>query len=736
MAGVFQLQGFGVLSEWNGQVASGTADVAMQEIAATGANSIEITPRIWTASQTSSTVFADPTKTESDASLIAGIENAEKAGLSVILRPAISPLDGTGSAALAPSDVAAFFASYKAEIVHLAQIAQQTGVATFALGNEMSSLTGAQYLPYWQDIIASVRAVYHGALTYSAATDEASKVSFWNELDTIGVNTYPPLSVPGTPTVQDIVNAWHQVPTNPYWAAAFEQQSPVDFLHSLSVQYGKPVLMTEAGYLSIDYGGMITGSWKLSGSLNVQEQADAYAAFFQVWASQSTWMKGVEFWQWDLSNAYSPNGFSPMGKPAQAIVSEYFSGVGSLAANVAALTASDIASIAALGIKTIAVTDTQVTLNAAQRAAFGAHGIALTEPYGPGSQTWTWNADGSVHDVRYYSINGTTATTFDVVYAGGSVHDVHYSGITGQPYTDFDVVYGANGKPATASYSNGMTETWSYNPDGSLHEVVYAGITGQRWTSSDTLYGGNGKPLFEVWRNGTTVAQTETWNPDGSIHDVHIYGITGQPYTDEDILYGANGKPASATFSNGMVETWSYNPDGSLAEIVYAGVTNASYTSLTTSYDASGHAVVQQSTNAAGALTISGLADHLTLVAPVAGAGAAGAAGAAAVGAAAGSSALAAQPDVTLTGGGSDETFVFGAGFGHASITDFVPQTLANTNHDTIVFAPGLFAGVDDVLSHATQSGRDTVLAAPSGDTLVLEHVTASQLTAKDFAIR
>ena len=53
-------------------------------------------------------------------------------------------------------------------------------------------------------------------------------------------------------------------------------------------------------------------------------------------------------------------------------------------------------------------------------------------------QTETWNADGTIHDIHYY-------------------------GITGQAYTDYGMVYGANNKPVSASYSNGMTATWSYN---------------------------------------------------------------------------------------------------------------------------------------------------------------------------------------------------------------------------------------------------------------------------------
>jgi Ca2+-binding RTX toxin-like protein len=331
MTGIFQYQGFGALSEWNGQIASPSAQQAMQAMVADGANSIEIVPRIWTSTASSSTVIADPTKTESDASLIQGIANAHADGLSVVLKPNISTLDGNGSSALAPGDIAAFFSSYKAEIVHLATIAEQSGTEVFAIGNEMSSLSGAQYRSYWTDIISSVRAVYHGELTYAAATDEASKVSFWDQVDTIGVNTYPSLTASTTPTVQDLVHAWTEVPLNPYYAAAFEYKSPVDFLHGLSEQYGKPVLMTEVGYRSMDGTAIRPGAWTSSGTVDVGEQADAYNAFFQVWTAHGgSWLKGVELWQWDLSNKYSDTGYSVMGKPAEALVLQYFHGDGAV----------------------------------------------------------------------------------------------------------------------------------------------------------------------------------------------------------------------------------------------------------------------------------------------------------------------------------------------------------------------------------------------------------------------
>ena len=114
MASLFDVQGFGALSEWNGQFSSASANQAFQTIAALGSNSIELAVRIWTQSGTSSTVIADLAKTESDASLLAGFAAAHAAGLSVVFKAAISPLNGTPTSSMSPADVSGFFASYKA----------------------------------------------------------------------------------------------------------------------------------------------------------------------------------------------------------------------------------------------------------------------------------------------------------------------------------------------------------------------------------------------------------------------------------------------------------------------------------------------------------------------------------------------------------------------------------------------------------------------------------------------
>ena len=194
MAGVFTVQGFGILSNYNGAFVTSSARAAMEAIAATNANSIELAPRLFMETRTSNDVFAHPNKTESDANILQAIANAQALGVSVTLKPMVSALDGALAYALTPSDPATFFLSYKTEMVHMAELAEQAGVTLLSIGNELGKVSGPEYRSYWVDLIDSIRAVYHGEITYAAATDEAINVGFWDEIDVIGINAYPPLT--------------------------------------------------------------------------------------------------------------------------------------------------------------------------------------------------------------------------------------------------------------------------------------------------------------------------------------------------------------------------------------------------------------------------------------------------------------------------------------------------------------------------------------------------------------
>ncbi|WP_249141328.1 Ig-like domain-containing protein [Bradyrhizobium liaoningense] len=75
------------------------------------------------------------------------------------------------------------------------------------------------------------------------------------------------------------------------------------------------------------------------------------------------------------------------------------------------------------------------------------------------------------------------------------------------------------------------------------------------------------------------------------------------------------------------------------------------------------------------------------------------------------------------------DTFSFAANFGNDVIKDFAASGPA---HDTIQFSKSVFDSFASVLSHATQSGQDVVIAT-GGDTLTLKNMKVGSLTSQDF---
>jgi Ca2+-binding RTX toxin-like protein len=76
----------------------------------------------------------------------------------------------------------------------------------------------------------------------------------------------------------------------------------------------------------------------------------------------------------------------------------------------------------------------------------------------------------------------------------------------------------------------------------------------------------------------------------------------------------------------------------------------------------------------------------------------------------------------TLTGGGGPDTFVFRPNFGTNVITDF------NVINEAVQIDKSLFAGVNDVLAHTTDTPAGAVINDGHGDTVTLAHVTLAQL--------
>jgi Ca2+-binding RTX toxin-like protein len=746
MAGAFTVEGFGLPSNYNGAFVTSAARDAMQAIANTNANSIELGPRIFTDTRTSDDVVADPGKTESDANILQAIANAKSLGLSVTLKPMLSALDGTLANGLTPNDPTAFFASYKTEIVHMAELAQQAGVSTFVIGNELSKVSGPEYRDDWVDIINAVRAVYHGEITYAAATDEAINVSFWDKVDVIGINAYPPLTTDRDPTVQEMVNAWNTMSTDDYWAKVMDHKSPVDFFHSLALQYGKQVSFTETGYRSVD-GTNINPGNPASSTQDVQEQYDAFNAFFQVWSSEGgSWFKGASIWNWDADNKYSPLGYSPEGKPAQQLITEWYGGqhqppgqtlTGSPSADLMDTGGGNDVLSGGIGNDTIKagagddtitggpdtipkLTQTTVTVTGYGSVVngVGAQMQLLVNGQQVGSTVEFHNAtDASGFQTFTFTFANPAAISSldlafinDIAGAGGD-RNLYIKDITvnGQHLSAADAV-----NPSSPGTWN-LYQNQSIHYDMSGHQDLFFGSS----TDNDTIDGGPGNDVINGGAGADVIhggAGNDTINGGPGITTAtdQLYGDDGN-----DIIKAGNGD-TGALLDGGAGNDQLY---GGWATNVINGGDGNDYLSSgggnDTLYGGAGNDSLK---GGQGATQMSGDDGNDTLLGGTGNEFLYGGSGDDRLNGGGGND--------TLSGGAGNDTFLFNPSFGKDAIVDF-----QNTDgaHDVIQFDRTVFADFSAVQSHMAQNGTSVVITFDNNNSVEIRNTTLDQIHATDF---
>jgi hypothetical protein len=164
-------------------------------------------------------------------------------------------------------------------------------------------------------LIAKTRAVYRGKLVYAANWDEYNLVTFWNELDYIGIDAYFSLVPKATPSVSELVEAW-----KPHLTA----------IQTFQKQEKKPVLFTEFGYMPID--SCTYKSWEIEKRrrgmpINEAAQANAIDALFTVFWKE-TWWKGGFLWKWfpevKATEGREMKDYTPQGKQAIGVLQKWY----------------------------------------------------------------------------------------------------------------------------------------------------------------------------------------------------------------------------------------------------------------------------------------------------------------------------------------------------------------------------------------------------------------------------
>jgi serralysin len=359
---IFEWEGITQPSYYNGQILAATGLKAMDQIVATGANTVTIIPNFFQANPFSNTVWlheGDPNnqwdqQSDSFEQVRQSILAAKDRGLKVVLKPHVEtdPVR-VWRAEFSPTDPKAWFDSYKAMMVEYAKVAQVAGAEMICVGTEMNSMIdptktcsdGKTYTQKWAEIIDAVRAVYSGKVTYAATYVTVQKVGFWDKVDFIGVDACIPMTpsheqpqngpyMPYNPTIDEMVDAWTKPHFNPWVRDTLHgSKSVVEYYKALSEQYGKKVIFTEVGYKSFDGASVDPGVFGATGPVDFQEQVDCYEALYKVMENYGgRWLAGSFLWSYySFENPMTERDvpwtdYTTQHKPANAVVTAHYSG--------------------------------------------------------------------------------------------------------------------------------------------------------------------------------------------------------------------------------------------------------------------------------------------------------------------------------------------------------------------------------------------------------------------------
>lgn len=286
----------------------------LDEIAAMGATDVQLTTRWVQQSVTSSTIRPVPGVTPSDATLLFAIEHARSLNLRVFLLPIIHLEERSATkwrGTLQPADPAAWWASHRAFILHHARLGAGT-VDLLAVGSELVSMERDE--DEWRALIAEVRGVFSGQLTYSANWDHFIPIRFWDALDVVGVSAYWPIAKPtppGTPheDARTMAARWRPIRAE---------------LTRFIKRIGKPLIFTEIGYRSDALGAIEPWLHMRKVPPDLAVQAQAWQATRLAW--DDSILAGYYAWNWFGMGGVTDTSHSPREKPAAKVLERWFTG--------------------------------------------------------------------------------------------------------------------------------------------------------------------------------------------------------------------------------------------------------------------------------------------------------------------------------------------------------------------------------------------------------------------------
>ncbi len=247
------------------------------------------------------------------------VEAAREAGIKLLLKPHVWSrefYDGSGRwrgsiKMRSEADWRQWFTQYEAFILREARFAETHGIEMLSIGLEYVEAT--RRTDDWRRLIAKIRGVYSGLLTYAAdGNHELGHVAFWDDLDVIGVDAYFALGSADALFGQGLYFGWME---------------PLVRMDALARQYGKPIVFTEVGYPSVDGATNAPFAWpKGNERIDLEEQALGYEVLMKA-LTPMPWFRGVFWWKWyerPERGVSHQHDYSPRGKPAEAVLKYWY----------------------------------------------------------------------------------------------------------------------------------------------------------------------------------------------------------------------------------------------------------------------------------------------------------------------------------------------------------------------------------------------------------------------------
>lgn len=273
----------------------------------TGANFVTFAPGGLQRTPQSEKICFTSEATMRDEELISMIEYAKSLGLRVALKPTVNCMNGTWRAHISffDEDVVCepkwcnWFASYTEFQLHYAQIAQKCGCEIFIAGCEM--VMSEHREAEWRDVIAAIRTVYDGLVSYNTDKYQEHNVKWWDCVDIISSSGYYPL------------HDW---------------ENQLDRIEEVVKKFNKPFFFAETGCMSVEGSPAAPNNWEVEGDSDLAGQAEWFEDMF-VACKKREWVEGVCIWSWtaDLYNESEVNNqknYETYAKPAEVIIKKYY----------------------------------------------------------------------------------------------------------------------------------------------------------------------------------------------------------------------------------------------------------------------------------------------------------------------------------------------------------------------------------------------------------------------------